>query len=725
MKMILTAVFLTGFVMSGYTQWYWQAPSPQGVDLRDVEILPSQAFIAAGAGGAFIKSIDSGKNWGQLYSGIEIYLYDVDFVDENTGFAVGSALEIPTDGEPVIMKTVDGGNTWDEIRRKALRPVFERLSIAFIDCNHGTVTNGNTTLTTTNGGETWIETIHSEFLNKVYFTKEGVGFVVGSGIISRSTDAGITWTQQFSGAKYMSLYSISFIDNYIGFAVGSWEGFGGPYPILLKTTDGGMNWNAENDSISISRLWSVSNVNDSTVIAAGDSGRVVRSSNRGLSWTQVTTPTHSDLYSLVFDEEGNGVAVGKAGVVLTSSDGGNSWVSQNNNILSDYLYSISCTDKFTCTAVGWDGIIVRTTDAGRNWILQESGTNEVLIDVFFLDAKVGYAAGNNGTILQTTNGGESWNHQTSGTKITFYSIRFLNALTGIAAGDSGTIAKTSDGGDSWSVQQIDTISWVSFRSIFFIDPENIWIAGKGRVYKSTDGGVNWINIIQTFYAHFHKVYFTNTSNGFLIGFDHEGLILRTTNGGENWRADVNIGNSWHPFLDISFADEKNGLLVGYSTNIYTSGVIHRTVDGGKNWNLEYSNPGPHFHGVSFPDIEGGIAVGMRRGGGAILGFQGKINPPVFADVELKTLPTESYLHQNYPNPFNPTTIISYTIPEQASVRIILYDALGREVKTLVNEEKTPGNYSISLDATALATGIYYYQIKAGEFSETKKMVLIK
>jgi hypothetical protein len=83
------------------------------------------------------------------------------------------------------------------------------------------------------------------------------------------------------------------------------------------------------------------------------------------------------------------------------------------------------------------------------------------------------------------------------------------------------------------------------------------------------------------------------------------------------------------------------------------------------------------------------------------------------------------ISQNYPNPFNPTTTITYAIPEQAAVRIILYDALGREVRTLVNEEKTPGNYTISMDARTLATGIYYYQIRAGEFSETKKMVLVK
>jgi hypothetical protein len=83
------------------------------------------------------------------------------------------------------------------------------------------------------------------------------------------------------------------------------------------------------------------------------------------------------------------------------------------------------------------------------------------------------------------------------------------------------------------------------------------------------------------------------------------------------------------------------------------------------------------------------------------------------------------LKQNYPNPFNPLTAIAFFLPEQMHVRIIVYNAVGEEVITLVNEERPAGNYSINFIADDLSSGIYYYQIRVDEFVQTKKMILMK
>lgn len=101
----------------------------------------------------------------------------------------------------------------------------------------------------------------------------------------------------------------------------------------------------------------------------------------------------------------------------------------------------------------------------------------------------------------------------------------------------------------------------------------------------------------------------------------------------------------------------------------------------------------------------------------------------------KLLPKDYSLNQNYPNPFNPTTIISYSIPNQGNVKIIIYDALGTEVTLLVNEEKEAGNYTAEFNTANLSSGIsskggytsgvYFYQIRAGEFIQTKKMILLR
>ena len=91
----------------------------------------------------------------------------------------------------------------------------------------------------------------------------------------------------------------------------------------------------------------------------------------------------------------------------------------------------------------------------------------------------------------------------------------------------------------------------------------------------------------------------------------------------------------------------------------------------------------------------------------------------------KILPNQFALFQNYPNPFNPSTIISYEIPKHSFVTLKIFDILGREIATLVNEEKQIGKYSLKFDASNLSSGIYFYRITAGNFSSVKKMILIK
>jgi len=83
------------------------------------------------------------------------------------------------------------------------------------------------------------------------------------------------------------------------------------------------------------------------------------------------------------------------------------------------------------------------------------------------------------------------------------------------------------------------------------------------------------------------------------------------------------------------------------------------------------------------------------------------------------------LQQNYPNPFNPTTSISFSIPSSAFTSLKVYDIIGNEVATLVNEEKTAGNYEVRFNASSLTSGTYFYKLSAGSFTEVKKMILLK
>ena len=94
------------------------------------------------------------------------------------------------------------------------------------------------------------------------------------------------------------------------------------------------------------------------------------------------------------------------------------------------------------------------------------------------------------------------------------------------------------------------------------------------------------------------------------------------------------------------------------------------------------------------------------------------NPPA-------PIPLTYTLEQNFPNPFNPSTIIQYSLPVTAPVVLKIYNVLGQEVKTLVNQNQKAGKYTVRLDASSLASGMYFYRLQAGEFSQVKKLLLLK
>jgi hypothetical protein len=107
---------------------------------------------------------------------------------------------------------------------------------------------------------------------------------------------------------------------------------------------------------------------------------------------------------------------------------------------------------------------------------------------------------------------------------------------------------------------------------------------------------------------------------------------------------------------------------------------------------------------------------------------GNISIPIdyLVDIEKESLlPSEYHLRQNYPNPFNPRTVINYSITVNSQVLLIVYDALGREVNTLVNKQQNLGIYQVEWNAENLSSGIYYYKLTVDEWSDTKKMILLR
>ena len=148
-----------------------------------------------------------------------------------------------------------------------------------------------------------------------------------------------------------------------------------------------------------------------------------------------------------------------------------------------------------------------------------------------------------------------------------------------------------------------------------------------------------------------------------------------------------------------------------------------TFDDSAPWPTAPDGSGPTLSLIN-PELDN--SIGANWSSSLSNGTPGKIND-VFVDVdeERELLPLDFSLQQNYPNPFNPVTTIRYSIPKSAQVSLKVYDVIGNEIKTLVDQEQNPGNYSIHFIANNLASGVYFYRIQANDFIATKKFVLLK
>jgi hypothetical protein len=253
-------------------------------------------------------------------------------------------------------------------------------------------------------------------------------------------------------------------------------------------------------------------------------------------------------------------------------------------------------------------------------------------------------------------------------------VKFVNLNTGWVIGLGGSILKTTNGGDNW-FSQSGSIQY-DFMSAEFINPETGWLVGtEGIILKTTNGGNNWFSQSSTTTNQLNSVKFINPETGWSVGTS--GIILKTTNGGNNWTSQTI--SEVYLLRSISFVDNNTGWVVG------RPGIILKTTTGGE-------------------------PIGIK---------------PIST-----VIPSGFSLHQNYPNPFNPVTKIKFDIPPSKgaggmTVRLIVYDILGREIATLVNEQLTPGTYEVEWDGSNCPSGVYFYKLITDGFVDVKKMILIK
>jgi len=505
--------------------------------------------------------------------------------------------------------------------------------------------------------------------------------------------------------------------------------------ILSITVSAQVGWFSQTSGVN-NHILNVFFIDENFGWAVGDMTTILKTTNGGENWMILSSSGSESIYDVFFKDQFNGIIVGGSptnSVLALTSNGGLSWVgrpSGTSSILSDVFFQ----DDNTGWIVGDWGVLLKTTNAGWNWTTQNSGTNNSLRGIVFNTPTDATIIGYSGTILHTTDGGQNWISQISGTSDHLWDITFINESNGWIVGDAGNILSTTDGGENWISQSSGTTNNLS--GVSFTDENIGTIVGQyGLILRTTNGGLNWFTQTSGVSNYLYEVYFTDPLIGTAVG--SSGTILRTINGGV-------------PVELISFTTEvlENAVKLNWSTATETNNSgfeIQKTSpfpspyqgeggEAGRGWEIIGFVPG---HGTtsetqhySFTDID--VQSGKYQYKLKQIDYDGTFEYSQIVEVEIPFVSKFS-LEQNYPNPFNPVTKINYSIPSitlrqaQSDIRVTLkvYDILGREVATLVNEEKPAGEYEVELNAAGLPSGIYFYQLQAGQFLETKKMVLMK
>jgi hypothetical protein len=362
-------------------------------------------------------------------------------------------------------------------------------------------------------------------------------------------------------------------------------------------------------------------------------------------------------------------------------------VKRDNNIFAGtgfYGVYISSNDGLTWSQAGLDGNIITSlgvnsiaafagtwnngvyasTNTGLNWFQ----TLSTYLRVFAItaDSNYVYAASENG-VYGSSNSGQNWIH-------TFYSNQTFYAITSnganvFAGSDNGGVYISHDFGQSWSQSPLHS---KDIRSLATKD-SSVFAGSWGfGIFKSTNNGLTWVQ--------------TSLNNKTVVSLGiWNGIIFAGT-------GDANYGYGVYISTDngISWVQKNEGM--GNITILSLLTTPEYIIAGSyySLWKRSYSN---------------------------------------ILEIEKNSsqIPQFYFLYQNYPNPFNPTTKIRFDIPtnEKSNVKLIIYDMLGSEIELLVDKHFNPGTYNIDWNASDYPSGVYFYKLEVENYSQTKKMVLIK
>lgn len=479
---------------------------------------------------------------------------------------------------------------------------------------------------------------------------------------------------------------------------------------LYRSTDAGNTWQYKNTGIPSTNFYGISATDVDHCWVGTQTGRIYRTANGGLSWGLQVSITGSFINGVHMFDNNNGVFTADPtgnGVPFQNrftTDGGANWMLAPNSPIANNEYGVVNAWDWTNQYHIWIGVANITSNATSSKIMYTQN-------------------GFNGTWFSSVISGTG-NSQ----GLYFQAVGMTDTLNGLAGTNQANIVKTTDGGVNWS-----TVTPPSGISIFSIVNINALKDGSNliravfnsidfgsKIYTTTDLGTNWIEEVIPPHAStlgLQHLQFISASRGYAGG--KSGLVMKYT--GPNVPVELSsfsgviVNNDVKLIWTTETELNNNGFEIERSIN--GKDFITRGFIKGNGTSTEQKK-------YSFKDITPLSAKYTYRL--KQIDFNGSFEYSSTINIEVNA-PIKFSLEQNFPNPFNPSTNIKFTLPEKTNVVLKIYNVLGTEIITLLNEIKEAGSYETNFNAgeLSLSSGIYFYSISAGSFSEIRKMMLIK